>query len=121
MYAECIDIVNRDERLVHQGRFLEAKVLTDMGEEQELLTISRGRVSVEQGPFVMPSCDFAIVADRQAWKEFLDPEPRPGRNDLFALLRNGLVRFHGDLQPLFANLQYFKDVLAAPRHGGEEA
>ena len=88
----------------------------DVGGEQEMLTISRGRVCVEQGPFVMPSCDFAIVADRLAWTEFVEDEPRPGRNDLFALLRNGLVRFHGDLQPLFANLQYFKDVLAAPRH-----
>lgn len=121
MYAECIDIINQDERLVHEGRFLDAKVLTAVGEEQELLSISRGRVSVERGPFVMPSCNFSIVADPQAWSEFLEPEPRPGRNDLFALLRGGFVRIHGDLHPFFANLQYFKDVLAAPRRVGRES
>lgn len=116
MYAECIDIINRNERLVHEGRFLDAKVLTVVGDEQELLTISRGRVSVQQGPFVMPSSDFSIVADQRAWSEFLEPDPRPGKNDLFALLRGGHMQIHGDIHPFFANLQYFKDVLATPRY-----
>jgi hypothetical protein len=41
--------------------------------------------------------------------------PEPGWHDLFALVRRGCASVEGDLQPLMANLQYVKDLLALPR------
>ena len=44
--------------------------------------------------------------------------PAAGWHDLFALSKRGELVMEGDLQPLIANLQYIKDVLAMPRHMG---
>jgi hypothetical protein len=41
--------------------------------------------------------------------------PEPGWHDLLAIYKRGYAQIDGDLQPLMANLQYVKDVLAAPR------
>ena len=37
------------------------------------------------------------------------------------MTKRGAARIDGDLQPLLANLQYFKDVLAIPRRLASEA
>ena len=50
-----------------------------------------------------------------AWLEFLAPVPKPGWHDIMALSKRGVARIEGNLQPFMANLQYIKDVLAAPR------
>ena len=47
--------------------------------------------------------------------------PEPGWHDLLALTKRGAARIDGDLQPLLANLQYFKDLLATPRRLASEA
>ena len=44
-----------------------------------------------------------------------EPVPAPGVHDLMALSKQGLVRIEGNLQPFMANLQFVKDVIAAPR------
>jgi hypothetical protein len=46
--------------------------------------------------------------------------PPPGWHDLFALSKKGVMVLEGDLQPLMANLQYVKDLLALPRRAGVE-
>ena len=40
---------------------------------------------------------------------------RLGFTDVFALVKQKLMRVEGDIHPFMANLLYFKDVLAAPR------
>ena len=46
--------------------------------------------------------------------------PRPGFHDLFAMTKSGRASIDGNLQPLMANLRYFKEVLAAPRKLAED-
>jgi hypothetical protein len=41
--------------------------------------------------------------------------PRRDHHDLWAMLAARIATIDGDLLPLMQNLQYFKDVLAAPR------
>ncbi len=41
--------------------------------------------------------------------------PRRDYHDVWSMLPKGLARIDGDLVPLMQNLQYFKDVIAAPR------
>jgi NAD(P)-dependent dehydrogenase (short-subunit alcohol dehydrogenase family) len=48
------------------------------------------------------------------------PPPRQGLpplgfTDIFALVKQKLIRVEGDIHPFMANLLYFKDVIAAPR------
>jgi hypothetical protein len=46
------------------------------------------------------------------------PMPRPGWHDLLALTKRKEATLEGDLHPFMTHLQYFKDLLALPRHHG---
>lgn len=111
--------VNHDAALVRRGRFLTMTFLVEVGETAYLVTVIEGRVHrVERGPFLLRSWTFAVRAPADVWQRFWEPVPAPGYHDLFALTKGGLARLEGNLQPLMANLQYLKDVLAAPRRAG---
>lgn len=108
--------VNGNERLVHRGRHVDARLLIDLTDEHWLIDIRAGRiVSVRRGPFVMPSWTFALRAPRAEWERYWQPRPRPGSHDLFAMLKRRVLRIEGNLHPFMANLLYFKEVLASLR------
>jgi len=110
------ELVNGDADLVRRGRFLTVSFLVEVGDTPYQVTVIEGRVwRVERGPFLLRSWRFAVRAPEEAWRRFWAPVPEPGYHDLFAMTRRGEARVEGDLQPFMANLQYLKDVLAAPR------
>jgi hypothetical protein len=109
-------LVDADERLVHRGRWVMVTFMLEVGDDRHLIEVVDGRVtSVTHGPFVMPTWRFALRAPAEAWAEFWSTEPPAGSNDLLALLKRRVLRVEGDLHPLMANLQWFKDVLATLR------
>jgi hypothetical protein len=76
--------------------------------------VHRGRVvDVKQGPFITPDYSFALRAPRSVWEKFWQPLPPLGFTDIFALVKQRLMRVEGDLHPFMANLLYFKGVIAA--------
>jgi hypothetical protein len=108
--------VNGDPMLRRWGRFLEAEVLLAIGPEEWLLRLHDGAVeSVRRGPFLMPSWTLAIRIEPAAWRDFLLPEPPPGRHDLMALLRGKELRLEGNLHPFMSHLLWFKAALATLR------
>jgi hypothetical protein len=108
--------VNADPVLVRRGRHFSGRFLVEALPRAWQIHVLRGHIEkVEEGPFVMPSWRFAIRADEASWRRFWQKRPPPGDHDLLALVRRGLMRFEGDLQPLMANLLYVKGVLEAPR------
>ena len=112
--------VNADPHLVWRGRTLRADCLVQIGSTPFLLRIDAGRVrecTSELPPLY--SWDFAVHGSLQAWTALWRNPPPPGWHDLFALLKRGEMSFGGNLQPLFAHLQYFKDVLTLPRDGDD--
>ncbi|MDP6080499.1 MAG: hypothetical protein QF435_10525 [Arenicellales bacterium] len=110
------DLVNQDTALVRRGRWLSNVFLVEAGTAQFLVHVDKGRLlSVEHGPFVMPSWSFAIRASESVWQRFWQPLPAPGDNDIFALRKTGEMSVEGNLQPFMANLIYIKQVLATPR------
>jgi hypothetical protein len=116
MIERLAELVNRDARLVHRGRYVNTTFLLGADDDYYLIRIADGRiVSITAGPVVTPNYSFALRAPREAWEAFWQKIPTPGHNDIFALFKRGLLRIEGDLHPLMANLLYFKDVLAAPR------
>lgn len=116
MLEQLADLVNRDAALVRRGRHFTGAFLVEARPRNWLVYVLRGRIErVEAGPFVMPSWRFALRADEASWQRFWQPRPAPGDHDLLALVRRGLMKFEGDLQPLMANLLYIKGVLEAPR------
>src|SRR5262245_56275214 len=102
--------------LIHRGRFLDTTLLLEVGEAAYLLRIHRGHLeAVEKGTLVMPRWTFALRASQEAWTTFWRPVPPPGFHDLIAMMKIGALKLEGDQRPFFANLRYFKELLALPR------
>jgi hypothetical protein len=107
---------NVDTWLVHRGRFLDTTFLLEIGTDQYLICIHRGRLEgIQRGPLVMPRWTFALRAPAEAWAAFWKPVPPPGYNDLIGMMKMRALRIEGDQHPFVANLRYFKDLLALPR------
>lgn len=105
-----------DPGLLRRGRFLDAEMLVGAGAATVFVTVRGGLVAaVTAGPALMRSWRFAVRGSLAAWDAYWQPVPAPGWHDLFALSKRGELSFEGDLQPLVANLQYVKDLLALPR------
>ena len=108
--------VNADAKLVRRGRFVDTTFMIAIDETYYLLRIQEGRVTkVTPGPFITPDFSFALRASRGVWEKFWQPLPPLGLTDIFALVKQKLMRVEGDIHPFMANLLYFKDVLATPR------
>ena len=108
--------VNADANLVRRGRFVDTTFLIAIDDAETLVRIEAGRVTaVTPGPFITPSYSFALRASRASWEKFWQKLPPLGFTDVFALVKQKLMRIEGDLHPFMANLLYFKDVIAAPR------
>lgn len=108
--------VNADAELVRRGRFVDTTFLIAIDDRDTLIRIERGRVAaVTPGPFITPTYSFALRASHAVWEKFWQPLPPAGFTDLFALVKQRLMRIEGDLHPFMANLLYFKEVIAAPR------
>ena len=110
------DLVNADAGLVRRGRFVSTTFLIAIDDADYLVRVTEGKIEgVPPGPFITPNYSFALRASREAWEKFWQPLPPLGFTDIFALVKNKLMRVEGDLHPLMANLLYFKDVLATLR------
>jgi hypothetical protein len=118
MIDKIADLVNTDAKLIQRGRFVDTTFLIAIDDADTLIRIQEGRVTkVTPGPFITPDYSFALRASREVWEKFWQPLPPLGFTDVFALVKQKLMRVEGDIHPFMANLLYFKDVIAAPRQG----
>jgi hypothetical protein len=109
-------LVNADAGLIRRGRFVDTTFLLAIGDADTLIRIQDGRVmNVTPGPFITPDYSFALRASREVWEKFWQPLPPLGFTDIFALVKQKLMRVEGDIHPFMSNLLYFKDVIASPR------
>jgi hypothetical protein len=120
-FDELAKLANADAWLVHRARHLGVTFLLGSGEDSYLVRIHRGRVeAVDKSPFVTPRWTFALRASPQAWATFWQPVPPPGCHDLIAMIKTGALELAGDPHSFFANLRYFKELLALPRASRQE-
>jgi len=116
-FARLPDLIAADSDLVRRGRWLTVDCRVDVGAEPFHLSLRHGGLAgLERGPRLMRSVAFSIGGTDEAWQRHWQPVPEPGWHDLFALTKSGFATLDGDLRPLLQNLQYFKDLLALPRH-----
>lgn len=110
------DLVNADADLVRRGRYVDADWLLEAGDVVRHVATREGRiVHMEAGPILLRAWRFAIRGSADGFMGHWEALPKPWFHDVSAMMKKGLVRFEGDLHPFMCNLQYFKDVLAAPR------
>ena len=116
MIENLADYVNDNHALVRRGRYIDFEILVGVGEVNYIVRISGGCViNVRRQKVNIDSGRFAIRAPAEIWNQFWQPIPKRNHHDLFSMLAAGLARIDGDLLPFMQNLQYFKDLLAAPR------
>lgn len=121
MIEKIADFVNGNQSLIRRGRYVNFPILVGIGEEDYIIPIDGGRVTdVYRRRINIDSGRFSIRAPSEVWKEFWQPMPKREHHDLFSILAAGLAQIDGDLLPFMQNLQYFKDLLAAPRHSTTE-
>ena len=111
--------VNSDRHLVWRGRNLSVDCLVQIGTVPFLLRIEEGSIrECRKGLPLMCSWVFALRGSAQGWAALWRDPPPPGWHDIFALTKRNEMALEGNLQPLMANLQYFKDLVTLPRKGG---
>jgi len=107
---------NADGWLVHRGRRINLKFLLGVGDADYIVAIRDGRVdSVTPRKLPTDTGAFSIRAAGDVWADFWSAVPPRDRHDIFSMVAAGLATLDGELLPLMQNLQYFKDLLAAPR------
>jgi hypothetical protein len=116
-FAEIPALLERTPALITRGRFLDCECLIGPMEHPFHVTIQVGRIiDLTPAPVLMRSWRFSYRATSAAWAEYWQAMPKPGWHDLLALTKRGEAVLEGDLHPFMAHLQYFKDLLALPRH-----
>jgi hypothetical protein len=122
LFQKLPQLVDADARLIWRGRFLSIEIFVGIAAIPFHLAIAEGRVaSLQRGPLLMRPWAFAIRANASAWLQYWQPVPQPGWHDLSALAKRGEATIEGDIRPFMANLQYIKDLMAAPRRPKAEA
>ena len=99
-FSKIPELLARDPALTARGRWLDVDCLL--------------------GPTTQPF-HVAVRAYRAtpaAFAAYWQRNPPAGWHDLLALTKRGQATLEGDLHPFMTHLQYFKDLLALPRHNG---
>jgi pimeloyl-ACP methyl ester carboxylesterase len=118
-FERCLEGFNSHADLVWRGRNLTADCVIQIGRIPFLLRIVEGHlVEWRRGLPLMASFAFAIRGTARAWFSLWQNPPPPGWHDIFAIAMRGEMSLEANIQPLMANLQVIKDLLALPRMGG---
>jgi hypothetical protein len=114
--------VNADRLIARLGADSSFDLLLRWGEEEHLLRVREGRLQAHrEGPFVMPQCDFALAGSDDAWARFVQPQPAPRDQDIFAFFRRGEMSLSGDARKFFAHQMCLKLMLAQLRAAGADS
>jgi hypothetical protein len=109
-------LVNADADLLRRAKWFDCRWVLKVGAQEFHLSQRHGHMAaVQRGPLFMAQWSFALEASAEDWIALWQPVPPPGRHDILALSKNGLLRISGDITPLMRNLQVVKDVVAKPR------
>ena len=116
MFKSLMEKNEKRSQLSMMAQYLNTCFMISTIENEYLVNIEKGVVkNVEEGPFVMPSYVFKLIAPKNDWIKFLQHIPEPGSHDIIAMLRRKVLKFEGDLHPLMSHLLYFKLLLASLR------
>ena len=114
--AAIPSLVNADPVLLRRGRFLTADVHTGIGAQGFIVPIREGRIgAITPATGLMRSWRFSVRASAADWLKHWQDPAEASWYDILGMKKRGVVTIEGDLKPFLQNLQYMKDVLAAPR------
>lgn len=120
-WGELKDRVNADAEFRLAARLWDATLRLDVGDASHRLRFRDGSLAEVEPCAAEDPCDLFVGASEDAWRELLEPVPRPYYQDLFgAQLLHG-IRLPGD--PLayaayYPALRRLMQLLSASREDG---
>ena len=105
--------VNNDPELMRRGKYFSTKFALRIDNTWTMFVIDDGKlvevlVEVRESP---KGTDFIIKADAETWALFNEANPKPGYQDLTALVETRRARVSGDVIPWLSNMMYIKGVI----------
>ena len=94
-----------------RAKFLDLAFAIDVDTARTVLHVADGRVALaaDRAPA------FTLAAPAAAWAEFASPAPRPGFQDISAMIETANATIAGDLFAFLRNLFLVKEVLGMAR------
>jgi hypothetical protein len=118
-FSKIPELLACDPALIARGRWLDVDCLLGPITQPFHVAIRAGQiVEMAPAPVLMRSWRFAYRATPAAFAAYWQRNPPAGWHDLLALTKREQATLEGDLHPFMTHLQYFKDLLALPRHNG---
>jgi hypothetical protein len=92
-------LVNADADLLRRAKWFDCRWVLKVGAQEFHLSQRHGHMAaVQRGPLFMAQWSFALEASAEDWIALWQPVPPPGRHDILALSKNGLLldqrRYH---------------------------
>jgi hypothetical protein len=109
--------VNADADIKRLGKWFDARVLFDFGDERYILRFVNGAVQdVIQRPIWDKPWDFGIKAPESCWAESRRNPPPPFYQDIFGMMWNHGMTIEGDVVKAMQNIRVLKLVLGLMKH-----
>ncbi len=97
--------------LQQHAQWLDLRFAVGSSADRCVVRVRGGELSVATGSAA--DADFTIAAAADAWAEFAARVPRPGFQDVVAMIECGHAQLTGNALPLFQNLFLVKALIAA--------
>ena len=111
--ATVIEDVNRNPELVRRGKYYSVRFAVAVGDELTNFIVEDGRlIGINHDG---NGNQFTIQTDADSWTAFREDEPRPGYQDISALVENRDAKLSGDIKPWLSNMLYVKGIIDAWR------
>jgi hypothetical protein len=100
--ARFVDAVNTDGEFAIAARYLNGALKLCFDGDSLLLTFRDGRLAQITPGAKFDSADVTIKGPADAWREFLQPVPRPFFHDMFAAIVRDEFEWFGNAETFFA-------------------
>jgi hypothetical protein len=118
VHTDIVPILSAHPGLWHRARFVRLDFELASSGDRVRVRVDGQDVRVEpvaQGDD--GERDFVLSAPASSWEEFKRDMPRPGFNDIIALVESGNATFSGEGLPFFRNLFLVKGIVSAVMRG----
>ncbi|MBU1361359.1 MAG: hypothetical protein KKC79_21105 [Gammaproteobacteria bacterium] len=113
MHTDIAPLLEAHRGLWHRARFVAMRFDVAAGDERVRVHVDDQQVRVEPLPSgTSEPSDFVLAGSAEAWAEYARDLPRPGYQDILAMLESNHASFDGDGLCFFRNLFLVKGIVA---------
>jgi hypothetical protein len=109
-----VDVINGDSEIERLGRWFDARVMFQFGDDKYILKFNRGRVDdVITQPIWDKAWDFGVRATVDCWRHSMKDPPPPFYQDIFGMMWNHGMTLEADVIKAMQNIRALKLVMGS--------